>query len=52
MSGKLKKNFQGQGIVREFYDLSGKMKFCQNVKEMSGNLTFQSYKSLYVDVWS
>ena len=31
-SGKLN-FFQGQGIVREFYDLRGKMKFCQNVRE-------------------
>ena len=36
MSGKFK-NFQGQGIVREFHNLSGKIKFllkCQgNVRE-------------------
>ena len=38
--------FQGQGIVKGFYDLSGKMKFCQNVREMSGSFTFQSCKSL------
>ena len=43
--GKLKK-FRGQGIVREFNELSGKMKFFK----MSGNLIFQSSKSL--DVWS
>ena len=40
MSGKFK-FFQGQGIVREFCDVSGKMKFCKNVREMSGNFTFQ-----------
>ena len=46
---EIKKN-QGQGIVREFYDLSVKNEFCQNIREMSGNFTFQSCKNL--DVWS
>ena len=33
--------FQSQGIVREFYNVSGKMKCCKNIREMSGNFTFQ-----------
>ena len=44
------KFFQGQGIVREFYDLSGNNKMLSDIREMSGNFTFQSSKSL--DVWS
>ena len=46
MSGIFFFFFQGQGIVTEFYDLSGKMKFCQNVRDMSGKFTFQSCKKL------
>ena len=58
MSGKLKL-FQHQGIITEFEDLSGKWeilskyqgngKFCQNVRKMSVNLTFQIYESF--DEW-
>ena len=33
--------FQDQGIVRELCNVSGKIKFCKNIKEMSGNFTFQ-----------
>ena len=33
--------FPGQGIVREFYDVSGKNEICKNVREKSGNFTFQ-----------
>ena len=41
MSGKFK-FFQGQGIVREFCDVSGKNEILQkNVREMSVNFTFQ-----------
>ena len=32
--------FQGQRIVREFCDVSGKNEIMQNVREMSGNFTF------------
>ena len=31
------KFFQGQGIVREFYDLSGNNELLSNIREMSGN---------------
>ena len=33
--------FQGQGIVGNSVMCQGKMKFCKNVREMSGNFTFQ-----------
>ena len=40
MSGKFK-FFEGQGIVREFYVVSGKNE-CLNVREMSGNFTISN----------
>ena len=42
--------FQGQRIVREFMICQGNMKYCQNIRALSRNFTFQSCKSL--DVWS
>ena len=46
MSGKLK-NFQDQGMVREFCDVSGKNEILQkkNVREMSGNFTFHPHEA-------
>ena len=37
MSGKFK-IFQGQGIIREFCDVSGKNEILQNVRECQGIL--------------
>ena len=46
MSGKLK-NFQGQGIVREFHNPSGKIEFllkCQGILEFQMKFRFSNKK--------
>ena len=49
MSGKLN-NFQDQGIVREFCDVSGKNEILQNISgKCQGILHFSQIKLEYLD---